>query len=127
MSKHKARREIPRFNHPIIETHCHLDYLEAEELERTLAQSAEVGIERIITIAVSPGNLDTVLALANSHPVIWGTQGIHPHEAESYTPAVDACIRSRMSDARILAVAQSRRESDRLRFQHRRHHDPQCH
>ena len=44
MSKHKARREIPRFNHPIIETHCHLDYLEAEELERTLARSAEVGI-----------------------------------------------------------------------------------
>jgi TatD DNase family protein len=106
MSKHKARREIPRFKHPIIETHCHLDYLEAEELEPTLAQSAEVGIERIITIAVSPDNLDTVLALANSHPVIWGTQGIHPHEAESYTLEVGACIRQRMSEPRILAVGE---------------------
>jgi TatD DNase family protein len=106
MSKHKARREIPRFIHPIIETHCHLDYLEAEELEHTLARSAEVGVERIITIAVSPGNLDTVLALATSHPGIWGTQGIHPHEAESYTPEVEACIRSRMSEPRILAVGE---------------------
>ena len=106
MSKHKPRREIPRFKHPIIETHCHLDYLEAEELAGTLARAAEVGIERIITIAVSPGNLDTVLSLANSHPTIWGTQGIHPHEAESYTPAVAACIRSRMSQPRILAVGE---------------------
>lgn len=32
MGKKKPRREIPRFQHPIMETHCHLDYLEAEEL-----------------------------------------------------------------------------------------------
>ena len=52
MSKSK-RRDIPRFDTPIIETHCHLDYLDAAELAVTLAQSATAGIERIITIAVS--------------------------------------------------------------------------
>ena len=102
----KKRPDIPRFETPIIETHCHLDYLDADELQATLARSAEVGIEDIITIAVSPGNLDTVLALTRAAPNIWGTQGIHPHEADHYDTAVGAIIASRLEDPRILAVGE---------------------
>lgn len=105
MSK-KKRREIPRYQTPIIETHCHLDYLDEDQLENTLAQAREVGVEKIITIAVSPGNLDRVLQLAQSAPDVWGTQGIHPHEAAAYTEAVGATIRQRMAEARILAVGE---------------------
>ncbi len=105
MSK-KKRREIPRFNTPIIETHCHLDYLDKEQLEFTLQKSAEVGIEQIITIAVSPDNLERVFELTRQAPNIWGTQGIHPHEAASYTQQVDAVIRQRAGDDRILAVGE---------------------
>ena len=35
----KKRREIPVFDHPIIETHCHLDYLKDRALEETLEQA----------------------------------------------------------------------------------------
>ena len=105
MSK-KKRRDIPRFNTPIFESHCHLDYLDENELEATLARAAEVGIERIITIAVSPKNMDEVLSLANSHQNIWGTQGVHPHEAESYSQRVDDVIRKRCADPRIVAVGE---------------------
>ena len=106
MGKKKPRREIPHFTQPIIETHCHLDYLEADELRVTLERSREVGIERIVTIAVSPENLDTVLELAHADESIWGTQGIHPHEAEKYNAEVGATIRSRMDDDRIVAVGE---------------------
>ena len=51
----KTRREIPIFEHPIIETHCHLDYLKDRPLAETLAESRRVNIERIITIAVALG------------------------------------------------------------------------
>lgn len=105
MSKTK-RREIPRFGTPIIETHCHLDYLETGELSATLQQSAEVGIEHIITIAVSPDNLDKVLQLTRQAPNIWGTQGIHPHEAASYNEQVEAVIRGQALDERILAIGE---------------------
>jgi len=105
MSK-KKRRDIPRFQTPIFESHCHLDYLDATELEDALARASEVGIERIITIAVSPENLDKVFKLAHSSAVIWGTQGIHPHEAESYSPAVEKIIRERCADQRIVAVGE---------------------
>ena len=105
MSK-KKRRDIPQFKTPIIETHCHLDYLDQAELEITLAKSRQVGIERIITIAVSAGNLENVMKLATSSDNIWGTQGIHPHEADSYTPEVDAIIRKNAGHAKILAVGE---------------------
>ena len=52
----KKRREIPVFEHPLIETHCHLDYLKERPLEETLKQSSDVNIEKVITISVEPNN-----------------------------------------------------------------------
>ena len=105
MSKSK-RRDIPRFTTPIIETHCHLDYLDAGELQATLQRCNEVGIEQIITIAVSPANLQTVMELTRQADTIWGTQGIHPHEAAGFNEQVATRIRSNAGDSRILAVGE---------------------
>ena len=91
MSK-KKRRDIPQFKTPIIETHCHLDYLDQADLEITLAKSRQVGIERIITIAVSAGNLENVMKLATSSDNICRTQRIHPHAAHAYTPTLHAYL-----------------------------------
>jgi len=102
----KKQREIPRFDTPIIETHCHLDYLDQAALDITLEKSREVGVERIITIAVALGNLHRVMELTRYSPTIWGTQGIHPHEAGSYNLETDALIRENAKDARILAVGE---------------------
>ena len=105
MSKSK-RRDIPVFATPLIETHCHLDYLEAAELQHTLVRARQVGVERIVTIAVSAANLDNVLALTRAAPDIWGTQGIHPHEAEGFDSAVEARIRAQAGDPRIVAIGE---------------------
>jgi len=77
-------KAIPRFSTPIVETHCHLDYLNTQALKATLDAASAQGIERIVTIAVSPDNLDTVQDLANRHEQVWCTQGIHPHEASTW-------------------------------------------
>ena len=105
MSK-KKRREIPRFEHPIIETHCHLDYLNEEKLQQTLSHAHEVGIERIVTIAVSPGNLDKVIAITRNYEKVWGTQGIHPHEAELYNDVVEEKIRINLAQPKMVAVGE---------------------
>lgn len=102
----KKRREIPVFDHPIIETHCHLDYLKDRPLEETLAESQRVNIERVITIAVAPDNLAKVRELSNVAPWVYGTQGIHPHEAETYTDAVEEEIRRHAGDEKIVAVGE---------------------
>ncbi len=100
------RRDIPLFATPLIETHCHLDYLEPEALQDTLLRARSVGVERIVTIAVSAANLDRVLALTRTAPDIWGTQGIHPHEAEGFNANVAARIREQAQDARIVAIGE---------------------
>ena len=105
MSK-KKRREIPRFTTPIIETPCPLDSLDEEQLAFTLEKSAEVGIAHLITIAVSPDNLDRVMQLTSQAANIWGTQGIPPHEAESYSHSVDTIIREHALNDRILAIGE---------------------
>ncbi|MDX5298470.1 MAG: TatD family hydrolase [Gammaproteobacteria bacterium] len=102
-----SKRPVPRFNTPLIETHCHLDYLKADTLDNLLAQAANAGIERILTIAVSPDNLAKVNALTLQYPQVYGTQGVHPHEADHYTAAVDAQIRETATrNARIRAIGE---------------------
>lgn len=105
MSK-KNPKPIPRFDTPIIETHCHLDYLDSEALDEQLDAAVEVGVETLVTIAVSPDNLDTVRALTERSERIWGTQGIHPHEAEHWNADVAAAVSAGAQHARIVAVGE---------------------
>jgi TatD DNase family protein len=102
----KKKRDIPVFEHPIIETHCHLDYLEDRTLDEVVNDAKLVNIERIITIAVSAGNLDKVLAMTKANETIWGTQGIHPHDAEEYNDDVEAKIRENAKNERIVAIGE---------------------
>ena len=105
MSK-KNPRPIPMFDHPIIETHCHLDYLEGEDLFETITKSKQHGIEKIITIAVSPDNLKKVRDLCQSHENVFGSQGVHPHDAKSFDPNCLQEIQDHLSSEKILAVGE---------------------
>ena len=98
---------IPVFKHPIIETHCHLDYLKkGQALKQVLDAAHAVNIERILTIAVSPDNLANVMQLVNEHSQVWGTQGVHPHDAKDYTAETDAQIRANALHDKILAIGE---------------------
>src|SRR5690606_24968241 len=90
----------------IIETHCHLDYLKARPLEETLRLSLEVGVEKFITIGVSPDNLDQVRELSNNHENVYFTQGIHPHDARLYTPEIGKKITERCQESKMVAVGE---------------------
>jgi TatD DNase family protein len=105
MSKSK-KRHIPVYDHAIIETHCHLDYLKDRPLIETLDQATAVGVEKIITIAVSPENLGTGMALTKQDPRLWGTQGIPPHDAEKFSPEPELTIRDNALNERILAIGE---------------------
>ncbi|MBU2864452.1 TatD family hydrolase [Reinekea forsetii] len=99
------KREIPVFNLPIIETHCHLDYLKDSELNEVVSDAQAIGVEKIVTIAVSPDNLSTVRSLTQ-HDIIFGTQGVHPHDAEKFTPETAQEIREYGKADKIVAIGE---------------------
>lgn len=99
-------RPVPRFRTPIVETHCHLDYLPPESIEQELEAIVDAGVERIVTIAVSPQNLATVLQLAEEHQIVWCTQGIHPHEAALWTAEIGQAVRTGARSPRVVAIGE---------------------
>lgn len=102
----KKKRDIPVFKNPIIETHCHLDYLEASKLKETIQAAQAVGIEKIITIAVSPDNLQLVRDISKQNEIVFGSQGVHPHDAKKFDDSTHTAIVEGLSDDKILAVGE---------------------
>ncbi len=106
MAKSKKPRVIPQFEGRMIDTHCHLDYLEQLSTADILAHAGSNGVDRCITIAVSPENLDRVRALTREYDVVYGTQGVHPHEADMYDESVGERIRSVLPDPKLVAIGE---------------------
>jgi len=46
------------------------------------------------------------MQLAQQHPQVWGTQGIHPHDADNYDDAVEAHIRANAPHEKIVAIGE---------------------
>lgn len=104
MSRNK--RPIPVFDTPLVDTHCHLDYLKQAATDEIVRRAGEVGVEKLVTIAVDPDNLAAVRALTKRYENVYGTQGIHPHEADRYDAAAEAEIRAHLDESKIVAVGE---------------------
>ena len=65
----------------LIDTHCHLDFPDFNsDRDAVIRRAVEAGVTRMIAIGT---NLDTsraALALAERHPEVYATIGIHPNE-----------------------------------------------
>lgn len=94
------KRDIPVFNKPIIETHCHLDYLKQGTISEILQKAKEKSVEMVMTISVTPDNLDSVLEIANNHENVFCTQGIHPHDARLWSDDVEKKIISNITNSK---------------------------
>lgn len=101
-----AKRETPNFGLPIIDTHCHLDYLKDAPLDEILERARSLGVERFLTISVEPENFAAAQALADQYDDVWCTQGVHPHEADQYSDAVEQRIVAGLKHDRTLAVGE---------------------
>lgn len=79
----------------LIDTHAHLDSSDfAEDLDAVLTRASDVGVRQIVTIGASRGfeSNHAALRLAETHPFIFATVGIHPHDAAIFTDALLAEI-----------------------------------
>ena len=68
----------------LIDSHCHLNFPDlAQRLPEVLANMAEAGVDKAIAISVSRQSFEEVHAIAQKHPNIYATVGIHPDDPEA--------------------------------------------
>ncbi len=89
-----------------IDSHCHLDMIKSP-LEEVLAQAKEMEVGPLITIGTKGESNKNVVELVSQSPEIYGTLGIHPHEADAATEADFTYIKESAKDnPKIIAIGE---------------------
>ena len=66
----------------MIDSHCHLDHEPLfSDLKNVVSRSKSIGIDKLLTICTTNKGYDDILKIVEFDSMIYGTFGIHPHEA----------------------------------------------
>jgi len=69
----------------IIDSHCHLTYEPIfSALNETIQKANKNGIKYLLTISTEDKSYDNILKIVNDYDSVYGTYGIHPHEAKKH-------------------------------------------
>ena len=73
----------------LVDSHCHLDTFDEEEIPQVISRAREAGVGRMVTIGVLAAQAAAVRSLAERFPEVWGTVGVHPQRVgEAPLPSV---------------------------------------
>ena len=71
-----------------------------------VAEAAAAGVNRIVAIGVGRASSENAVALAEELPGVFAAVGVHPNDADSFTPADEVWIRELLSHPRVVAVGE---------------------
>lgn len=75
----------------LVDTHCHLDFPEFDhDRDEVIQRAKELGVGYVINIGSSLEGSRRSVELAQRYDSIYATVGIHPHEADTFTPEIGA-------------------------------------
>lgn len=91
----------------MIDSHCHLaDKQFDADRDAVITRAREAGVERMVTIADTLEEAASCIALAQKHPCIAATAGVHPHHASQWTEASAAMLRTLLQEPGVVAVGE---------------------
>jgi TatD DNase family protein len=91
---------------PALDSHCHLDLMDAE-VDDVLAAARAVGIERIVQVGVDVASSRWSVELAASRDDVWAAVAIHPNESPSATGAEIDEIEKLAIEPRVVAIGET--------------------
>ena len=69
----------------IIDSHCHLNYEPISlSLKDTLQRANNDGVKYLLTISTEDKSFDKILNIISNNKCVYGSYGIHPHEAKNH-------------------------------------------
>jgi TatD DNase family protein len=97
-----------------VDTHCHL-FLIDEDPGRVIEDASRVGVSTLVCVGIDPETSRRSLELARSHPGVFATAGMHPHEASAFDPEAEAQIEALLADPLVVAVGECGLDFYRMR------------
>ena len=92
----------------MIDSHCHLDHEPLfSDLENIIHRSKKVGIEKLLTISTSIESFSRVKEIVNRDDIIFGTIGIHPHEADKNKINSEFFIKNLKENKKIIGIGET--------------------
>jgi len=91
----------------LVDTHAHLDSERYDgDREEVIARSLATGVGAIVTVGVDLASSRAAVALAQRHPNVYATVGIHPHEAAGVGPDDLAELARLSSEPAVVAIGE---------------------
>ena len=93
----------------LFESHCHLTdrRFDADRTE-TIERARAAGVGALVSIASSVADAGRVAGLTRAHRGVWGTAGVHPHEAARAGPDDVGRVRELLAaEPRLVAVGET--------------------
>jgi TatD DNase family protein len=92
----------------MIDSHCHLDHEPLiSDLPNVIQRSKNIGIEKLLTISTSIESFNRVKDIVKLDDIIYGTIGIHPHEADSDIITSDEIVKNLNENPRIIGIGET--------------------
>lgn len=91
-----------------IDSHCHLNHEKFQgDVAEVVERARRNGVGVMVTINTCLEQFDEVLAIARRFPDIYGTVGVHPHDAEKEPDVSVAQLLERASDPLIIGIGET--------------------
>ena len=92
----------------MIDSHCHLDHAPLfDDIDNIITRSKEIGIEKLLTICTTLESFKKIKILVNKDEIIYGTYGIHPHEAKNDKVNSDKIIKEIKTNNKIIGIGET--------------------
>ena len=92
----------------MIDSHCHLDHEPLKsDLSNIIKRSKDVGIEKLLTISTSVESFEKIKNIINEDEIIFGTIGIHPHEADNNEISIDYIVKNFEENPKIIGIGET--------------------
>jgi TatD DNase family protein len=92
----------------LIDSHCHLNYASlGDDVPGVLARARAAGVGGFLAISCRQNEWDGVIALADTHPGVWASVGIHPHEADTHPDTDAATLITAAAHPRVVGIGET--------------------
>jgi TatD DNase family protein len=93
----------------IIDSHCHLDYEPLNtNIDTILSRAKAEGVEFMLTISTEDKKFNSILSIIKKYKEVYGTYGIHPHEAKNHLNInTDFILKKLKIDNKIIGIGET--------------------